>query len=81
MRYEPEAQPKKSVEVFVTYIAPIHYNAVRYFPFTLKNWCNARSCAASHVDGVTPSCVLQHDAFGQLFGSSSSGTCCLVCFL
>lgn len=31
MRYEPEGtQPKKSVEVFVTYIAPIHYNAVRY---------------------------------------------------
>ena len=30
MRYEPEGtQPKKSVEVFVTYIAPIHYNAVR----------------------------------------------------
>lgn len=29
MRYEPEAQPKKSMEVFVTYIAPIHYNAVR----------------------------------------------------
>lgn len=29
MRYEPEVQPKKSVEVFVTYIAPIHYNAVR----------------------------------------------------
>ena len=29
MRYEPEVQPKKNVEVFVTYIAPIHYNAVR----------------------------------------------------
>ena len=29
MRYEPEAQPKINVEVFVTYIAPIHYNAVR----------------------------------------------------
>lgn len=29
MRYEPQAQPKKAFEVFVTYIAPIHYNAVR----------------------------------------------------
>lgn len=29
MRYEPEAQPKKAAEVFITYIAPIHYNAVR----------------------------------------------------
>lgn len=29
MRYEPEVQPKINVEVFVTYIAPIHYNAVR----------------------------------------------------
>lgn len=32
MRYEPEAQPKKRMEVFVTYIAPIHYNAVRLAP-------------------------------------------------
>lgn len=44
MRYAPEVQPKNNMEVFVTYIAPIHYNAVRcvldmnYFKSTA--WCS-----------------------------------------
>ena len=66
MRYEPEAQPKKSVEVFVTYIAPIHYNAVRCVAAALVNGRSCLHCLLALQSGQPALHVCISDSNSQL---------------
>ena len=61
MRYEPEVQPKNNIEVFVTYIAPIHYNAVRYEAHQkTMQICFAMLCASSIAYEHKTNCNIVH---------------------